>query len=275
MFQHKTIAEAKLKGAIRTSFAQEKELIKEAKEINKHSRSLLGYKKGIIEYIALFKAMANERILYEYTSPKRTSWHHKCEFITFAGGFGSSVQIEEVGRVLGMILHTFNTRRIIKRKEDGHSQYALSIYIQEHFFVRYLQRIGALKIGEVGSKFYPVIEWLLSNNVPLKHIPETCYFVFSEYIFVGSRMPYSSGLLIKTVLTSNAMTEHQRRFFSESLAKFEKKENLCCLLVNEHGSVIRSIPQTQGIKLASIDASKSNWLTACKEIFEDKLAQIN
>lgn len=271
MYQHKSIAEAKLKGTIRISGDREKVLLKESRELIQHSRSLLTYKKGILKYIALFKEMANERMLYEYCSPKRSSWHHKSEFITFMPDFGSSEYYKEAGRLIGMMLNTFNTRRILKGKRDGHTQLFLKIYIQEHFCVRYMQRIGAETIGDIGKSFYPIIEWLLVNNVPFKHIPESYYFVLPEFISVGSKSPNGFGLLIKTVLTYEGMSEHQTLFFSEALAQLRDNDALYGLLVNNDGTIVRSIPKVGKQVLATIDIATSNWLTPAKDILEGEM----
>ncbi len=274
MYQHKSIAQAKLKGAVRVATSREKELLQATRDSTKHSRSLLEYKKGILEYIELYKKIAEDRTIYEYISPKRSSWHHKTEFLSFTREFTSAESYPEVGNVLSMLLQTFNTRRLLKGHRDGHQFLFPLIFVQEHFMLRYLQRFGSETLGDVGRSFYSVIEWLLTSNVPLKHIPQDYYFVLRDYIIVGTKMPHSEGLLIKTALTYEKMEqkghEEQRAFFSEAVQTVKSNDDWHGVLVNEHGKVVRSIPKSEHTPLAGIDIEKSNWLTPLDYVLEEQ-----
>lgn len=274
MYQHKSIAEAKLKGAVRVTASREKELLQAMRDSTKHSRPLLAYKKGILNYIEYFKKAGKDRTIYEYTSPKRSSWHHKTEFLSFTKEFTSTESYPEAGNVLSMLLQTFNTRRLLKGYRDGHQFLIPHIFVQEHFMIRYLQRLGSETLGDVGRSFYSVIEWLLTSNVPLKHIPQDCYFVLRDYIIVGTKLPHSEGLLIKTALTYEKMeqkgNEEQRAFFSEAVQTVKGNDDLHGVLVNEHGKVVRSIPKSEHTPLAGIDIEQSNWLTPFDDVREDQ-----
>lgn len=274
MYQHKSIAQAKLKGAVRVAISREKELLQAATDSIKHSKNLLQYKKGILEYIKLFKKVAQGRIIYEYTSPKRSSWHHNTEFLSFAREFTSVEGHPEVGNQTSMLLQTFNTRRLLKGHRDGHQRLIPLIFVQEHFMLRCLQRLGSETLGDVGRSFYSVIEWLLTSNVPLKHIPQDCYFVLRDYIIVGTQIPHSQGLLFKTVLTYEKMeqkgNEEQRAFFSEAVQTVKSNGDLHGVLVDEHGKVVRSIPKCEHTPLAGIDIEKSNWLAPLDYEQEEK-----
>lgn len=259
MFTHKSIAQAKLKGKIRVSADHEAAVIK-SMDASNFSKPLWSHKKGVTKYINSFRDMTEERLIYEQTLPKRTSWHFKHELLIFGKDLFTVDAHPEMGACLGMMLHIFDTRKMMKGKNDAHQMYTSSVFFQQHFLVRFMSRVGADHLGEIGKKIYSVVHWLATENVPYQHIPKDGYFVLPEYALVYHMIPNSEGLLFKTVLIREHMDryEGQTAFFSKAY-EYLDSNNTDVVLINEKGSIVRKTPKQEQSQLNGVDFDLSNW----------------
>ena len=259
---HESIAKAKLKGEIRISTSSEKDVLNNIK--HKHfAKPLLSNKKGINKYIKTFTDMSSNSIINEKHHIRRTSWHYKYEFLAFQNDFSS---VENYGSFKSIMIHTFYTRKLIniKKKKQGHIQAVVKAFCHEHFFIRFMQRVGALNVGDVGKQIYPIIEWLIMNNVPMKHIPENSYLVCQDYVLIATRLPHSEGLLFKTVLMRDQMTDEQKRLFTDKQNLMDNSE-IFAYLANDDGTILRTIPKVNNDSLTTVDVNVSNWLSCLED----------
>lgn len=253
---HESIAKAQLKGQVRLAQSQSKEILDHMQ--NQHlPNPLLSNKKGINKYIKAFTDMAANSIIKEKYHIKRSSWHYKYQLINFQD---TPSNIPGYGSYNSIIMYSFDTRKLIniKKMEQGHVRTIVKIFCHEHFFIRCIQRINALNIGDIGKKIYPIIEWLIQNNIPMKHIPEDAYFVCEDCVLVALRLPNSQGLLFKTILMKDQMTDKQNRLFTEN-KNLSAGSEVFAYLANEEGCTLRTIPKANNDAFA-IDSKPSNWL---------------
>lgn len=253
---HESIAKAQLKGEVRITQSQSKEVMDHMKK-QYSPKSLISNKKGIQKYIKAFTDKSANLIINEKHYIRRTSWHYKYQFLTFQDQLCCT---EGYGSYSSIMMHSFDTRRLIniKKMEQGHVQSIVKIFCHEHFLMRCIQRCNDLNMGDAGKKIYPIIEWLILNNIPMKHIPEDAYFVCQDYVLVAVRLPNSEGLLFKTILLKTQMTDKQNQLFIKN-KNLSGRSKMFAYLVNDEGCILRTIPKENNDTF-TIDLKPSNWL---------------
>lgn len=185
--------------------------------------------------------------------------HWKSEFTAIEPDL---IHAKDIGLMSKFILGYFDSRKYCKGDLTGFTILSSQFYFHEHFLIRCIQRFNKRSIGEIGSIIYPVIEWLITENIPLSRINDTNYFVFKDFIFVADKLPNSRGLIFKTVLLTNKLTNEDEKKFSSSLELLSnsKQESVKVVMTNETGQVVRKIPTSVGKSLLNSLTKKSFWV---------------
>ncbi|WP_299021919.1 hypothetical protein [uncultured Photobacterium sp.] len=254
MITGETEAKAILKGTLRQAQAVGDELLclKMSRANIYEKKSRASAERFMQEELAWY----GDFILFNKRYRRLSSWHFCAEFSAIEPELAPA---EGMGNLCGFILGYYDSRKHLKGKPGFYLMWASNFYFHEHFLVRGIQRFNEKSIGEIGAIVYPVIEWLISENVPITRLNDVNYFVFRNFILVSNKLPKSNGLVFKTILLTNVMTKEQEMKFSNALATLENGK-IEAVMTNEHGDVVRKIPPATGKSLIVSLSDKSFWV---------------
>lgn len=169
---------------------------------------------------------------------------------------------DNIGNLSRFIVNYFDSRKYTKGKINAILEFTSQFYFHEHFLIRCIQRFNERLIGEATNAVYPVIEFMITENLPLTRIDDSCYFVFRDFIVVTEKLTSKRGLIFKTIkLTSRLNPKDERKFF-DALIELEKSEpsSVTALMTNKHGQVVRHIPPAKGYSLLSSFKKETFWI---------------
>ncbi|WP_445776549.1 hypothetical protein [Shewanella sp.] len=187
-----------------------------------------------------------------------TTKHFKAEFTAIEPELTS---VEGMGELCRFILGAFDSRKVAQCRLHGNCKLASRFYFHEHFLIRCIHRLNFTTIGDIAVEIYPVIEWLILNNIPLRRLPETNYFVFKNFIVVAEKLSHSQGLVFKTILLKDRLTDRDNEKFIKALAIHnDLDKNVAAVQVNAYGDIVCQIPPASGKSLLNSLSEKSHWV---------------
>ncbi|WP_445776832.1 hypothetical protein [Shewanella sp.] len=169
---------------------------------------------------------------------------------------------ENIGDSCRFILGHFDSRKFCKGQVSGLARFTSQFYFHEHFLVRCIQRFNEKSISAIGSRVYPVIEWLILNNISLRKLSDSNYFVFRDFILVTEKLPKSKGLLFKTILKISMLTAEDERKFSAALQVLVNSavDKYAAVITNANGVVVSQIPNPSGKSLLNSLSENTFWV---------------
>ncbi len=187
---------------------------------------------------------------------RSSSKHWRSEYFAIEPELGPA---KNVGNVCGFVFGTFDSRKFLKGEPSAGSKLQSHFYFHEHFLTRCIQRFGERSMSNIGWYIYPIIEWLVTENIPLSKLCESNYFVFDEFVLVAKKLEGSEGIVFITILISEFMTDNQRTFFfnAASSLKYGQYE---FILVNDVGDIVYRVPFGKGNSLLELRKEGSYWL---------------
>ncbi len=256
MAVHESIATASIKGAIRRSEFRYEEAKEAIEKIYLSKRGKKLTRSDTNGFFQLIADMFGDYSIEQYIKNKKNSWHFLGEIHTI--GF-STIDTEHYGKLNHFIVEQFNSRRFVKCHSEARLWYVCYVFFQEHFFIRAIQRLGLKSVGDVGKKVYPIMQWLILENIPFKHLPENPYFVMKECVLVAHRASHNQGIVFKTVLMRDFMNDEQLNLYKRGFDILEK-ESLEVVMMDEVGSVVRKLPIFEPKQLLLEHSLNNNWL---------------
>jgi len=169
-----------------------------------------------------------------------SSKHYKCEYRAIEPEL---LYAENIGNLSKFIVNYFDSRKYAQGKISGILKFTSQFYFHEHFLIRCIHRFNKRLIGEAANAVYPVIEFMITENLPLTRIDDSCYFVFRDFIVVTEKLTSKKGLIFKTIkLTSRLNMEDERKFL-DALTELKKSDPsyITALMTNKNGQVVRHI----------------------------------
>ncbi|MFT5760417.1 MAG: hypothetical protein ACI9LM_005203 [Alteromonadaceae bacterium] len=255
MIKHESIAKAELKGAIRKVQSRCDNILElranniESKKCKKSRKKLL---KRFEEELGLY----GEFLVTKTVWKRKTTWHFDAEFSAIEPEI---INVDGIGGLCRFLIRTFNSRKFMKGNLCALDYFCSNFYFHEHFLIRAIQRFGLNFAGELGIIIYPVIEWLVLENVSLKHFKDTNYFVFEDFVIVTNKLPHSNGLFFKTILIRQYMNKKQFKIFKSS---FELLENsyFKVVMTDGIGGISTKIAPPKMISLTKSLTERSYWV---------------
>lgn len=256
----KTEAKAILKGAIRQiqeagdlilekrqerSYIEAKRSVKAVQKY--HSDNLAWYGDFLVTNYKLrsFGTGGSKHVKYEYSAIEPELVH-----------------TSNIGGLCRFIVNFFDSRKYAKGKIGAINKFTSQFYFHEHFLIRSIQRLNERSIGEVGAAIYPVIEYIITENIALTRIDDTNYFVFRDFIIVSEKLPKRRGLVFKTILLIGRLTEEDTKRFSSAIRTLSDTKAAVTevVMTNSKGQVIRKIPPAKGVSLLNTLKEQTFWL---------------
>jgi hypothetical protein len=187
-----------------------------------------------------------------------SSKHWKAEFFAIEPELNYA---DGIGDLCRFILGFFDSRKFCKGIASGVARFSSQFYFHEHFLIRCIHRLNEKSIAEIGRVIYPMIEWIIINNIPLRKFSESNYFVFKEFILVADKLPNGAGLIFKTLLQTDRLTEADEKKFRPALKSLDDSNGLLAsVMTNSFGTVVSNIPDTDGTSLLNSLSEKSLWV---------------
>jgi hypothetical protein len=172
------------------------------------------------------------------------------------------IKTEGIGSLCRFVVGYFDSRRFCKSKPACNIKFTSQFYFHEHFLARCILRLNEKYVGEIGSFIYPIMEWLIMENVPLTRIEDISYFVYRDFTLVAEKLPNSYGMAFKTILETEFYKLEDKRKFAKAhqLLSQSDSKSIQIVMTNESGGVIRKIPASKGESLVNTLTEKTFWL---------------
>ncbi len=193
-----------------------------------------------------------------------TSKHFRAEFSAIEPELKYA---DEIGDLCRYMICYFDSRKLAQCKVNAIRRFSSQFYFHEHFLIRCIHRLNKRTIGEIASEIYPVIEWLVTQNVPLSKFDETNYFVFKEFVAITQKLPHGKGLVFKTILLIDRLTPEDQKKFTSAIEIHTnvKNKSVAAIQVNAHGNIVRQISSSSGQSLLNSLSERSIW---AQDIYE-------
>lgn len=169
---------------------------------------------------------------------------------------------DNIGNLSRFVVNFFDSRKYTKGKIDSLAKFTSQFYFHEHFLIRCIQRLNKRIIGEAINSIYPVIEFLITENLPITRVEDNSYFVFRDFIVVTEKLPSKKGLIFKTIKLTSRLNLNDETKFSDALTELKESNplTLAALMTNKNGQVIRHISPAIGKSLLLSYKKESFWL---------------
>lgn len=185
--------------------------------------------------------------------------HWKNEYTAIEPEFVDTLGVGELCR---FVVNYFDSKRFAKSDINANLTLSSQFYFHKHFLIRSIQRLNQKDVGEIGAFVYPIIEWLVTEQVPLSRIDNNNYFVYRDYTIVADRLPKSKGMVFTTLLETEFYDDEQRRKFADAHKELDgsNPEEVLIVMTNPNGQVVRKIPSAQGKSLVNSINENTYWI---------------
>lgn len=172
------------------------------------------------------------------------------------------IQAEGVGALCRFVVGYFDSKKFCKGELGYILKLTSQFYFHEHFLYRCIYRLNEKRIGNIGGFTYPIMEWLITENVPLSRIDNVNYFVYRDFTLVSEKLPNSYGLAFKTILETEQYTLEDKIKFQEAhkLLSESDSKSIKVVMTNQYGKVVRRIPDSIGRSFINSFGNNSFWL---------------
>ncbi|EGR0521432.1 hypothetical protein FG081_15360 [Vibrio cholerae] len=167
---------------------------------------------------------------------------------------------EGVASLCRFIVGDFDSKKFCKRQITFHRKFASQFYFDMHFLYQCILRLNTKSIGKVGEFIYPVLAWLISENVPLSQIDETNFFVFRDVTLVTRKLPGVHGMYFKTILESEFYSVNQAQRFANAHKVLLDSKEIVAVMTKENGDVVYGIPRNTISSITKTIEGNSFWL---------------
>lgn len=185
------------------------------------------------------------------------SKHFRAEYTTIEPEL---MEVRGIGSLCRLIAGYFDSKKFCKGQVGFYIKWASQFYFDEHFLYRYIQRKNQKSIGEMGEFLYPVLEWLIAENIPLSSLDTKNYFVFKDVTLVTHRLPDQFGIVFKTILNREQYNSGQKEQFSNAHQWLSGSDSAFAVLTDKRGQPLRLIPKTFRNGLLNTLNEDSFWL---------------
>ena len=253
-------ARAYLKGQIRTAQAAGDKiaLIRERKSHSYKKTTAKQAKAFFIDELDSYgKFLVSSMNYKKYGSGSSTHWKNEYTSIE-----PELIQVKNIGSLCRFIVGYFDSKRFCKGNTIGHAKFTSQFYFDEHFLFRCIYRLNEKCIGKIGAIIYPIIEWLITENVPITRLNDKNYFVYRDFVLVAHKLPNSKGIIFKTILETEQFSVEQRIKFSEAykLLSESSLKSIEVVMTNSAGKVARKIPASSGVSLINSITERTFWV---------------
>lgn len=170
------------------------------------------------------------------------------------------VVAEGIASLCRFIVGYFDSKKFCRGQMSFQRKFASQFYFDMHFLYQCILRLNTKSIGKIGEFIYPVISWLISENVPLSKIDSKNYFVFRDVTLVTYKLPRMHGMYFKTILESEFFTENQTERFANAHKVLLNSEEIVAVMTKENGEVAYEIPRDAVSSLTNVIDENSFWL---------------
>lgn len=172
------------------------------------------------------------------------------------------IHAENIGGLCRFIVNFFDSRKYARGKIGAINKFTSQFYFHEHFLIRCIQRLNERSIGEVGAAVYPVIEYMITENLELTRVDDINYFVFRDFIIVAEKLSGRRGMVFKTILLTDKLTDEDERKFAQAkeVLLADKPVVTEAVMTNPKGQVVRRIPPAKGVSLLCSLKKQTFWL---------------
>lgn len=190
---------------------------------------------------------------------RASTWHWKA---LFSGMEYELAPVEDIGNLCRYIVCYFDSRKFIKEDRlQGFNMWFSDFYFHEHFLERGILRFNTRSLGAIAEICYPVISWLIKENIPPSRFDDFNYIVFREFVIVTQKLTMKRGIIFKTLLLKDVMDENQMSFYSQPYEYLDEHENVNAVLLNARGDIVRSVVEAED-DMSLVDVIQcSNWLS--------------
>jgi hypothetical protein len=257
---HESIAKATLKGELRKSKANFEETLKAAENFHKRRKKKLS-KVDAEYYLDNSKNIYDGAIIESYKIQRRNSWHFKSQiyFIT-----PNVYPIKDFGRAAYFAVEQFDSRHFLNGKRNYSDILGSKLMLCEHFLLRSMQRLNLATFGDIGKMISPIINWVVNERIPLKHLPQNPMFVMKDFVLICKKLDNSEGLIFKTIIMRNVMSTKQLKEYESAFTCIDN-EIAKCAMVNELGVVLRKINHTSSSLHFNDFCTESPWLFSLRD----------
>lgn len=226
---HESMAKAEVKGAMRRA----------GQRWNDYENGMrrgapnLGSRKKFMKFTEDVISYHGDLMIHRHKWCHPNSWHFKMEVASVQSEY---IEVEGVGKVTGLVINFYDSRRMLKGNWwSGSMSYTSRIYLHEHFLIRTVQRLGLPGVGKIGQYVYPMLNFLIDNYPSMRNLEDHFYLLSEDAVFVIEKLPGLKGVAFKTVLMKEYFSDEQERFFYTAYRQFHDNHSNMMVFMPKSG----------------------------------------